>query len=104
RDLEVTRATLGERERRLRHPAQLETLLRARGRDGGPEVLPRAVGVHPLRGARAEDGLGGRLVARLGLELLVGAGLEPLHRAERRLLLDADLSLLRHGPGILRPP
>ena len=54
-------------------------------------------GVHALGGARAEDRLGRGLVLRLGLELLVGARLEPLHGGEGGLLLDLDLSRLGHG-------
>ena len=71
-DLQVARAALGERERGLGHPAQLQALLRAGGGDRGAEVLARALGVHPLGGAGAEDRLGGGAEAGLGLELLVG--------------------------------
>ena len=48
-------AALGERQRRLGHPPQLQALLRARGGDRGAEVLARALGVHALGRARAED-------------------------------------------------
>ena len=98
RDLQVARAALGERQRGLGHPPQLQALLRARGRDRRAEVLARALGVHPLGRAGAEDRLGGGLEARLLLQLLVGAGLELLHGGERRLGLDPDLAWLgRHG-------
>ena len=75
-DLQVTRAALGQRQRRLGHPPQLQALLRARGGDRRAEVLARPLGVHPLGGAGAEDRLRGGLEAGLLLELLVGAGLE----------------------------
>ena len=84
RHLEVARAALGERQRRLGHAAQLQPLLRARGGDRGTEVLARALGVHALGGARAEDRLGGRAELGLGLELLVASG--PRAAASRRAL------------------
>ena len=83
RGLEIGRAALGQRQRRLGHAAQLQPLLRAGGGDRGAEVLARALRVHPLGGARAEDRLRRGAEARLGLELLVGAALELLHRGER---------------------
>src|SRR6185312_15245357 len=92
--LEVPGAALGERQRRLGHPPQLQALLRAGRGDRGAEVLARALGVHPLGGAGAEDRLRGGAEAGLGLELLVGPALEPLHRGESALLLDLDLTLL----------
>ena len=96
-------AALGERERRLGHAPQLQALLRAGGGDRGAEVLARALGVVALGGARAEDRLGGGAEAGLGLELLVGAGLEPLHGGHRGLLLDADLPLLGRHDVSVRP-
>ena len=97
RDLEVAGAALGERQRRLGHAPQLQPLLRPGGGDRGAEVLARALGVHALGGARAEDRLGGGAEARLGLELLVGPRLELLHGSERAPLLHLDLSRLGHG-------
>src|SRR5262249_51391360 len=49
---------------------------------------------------RAEDGLGGRLVLGLGLELLIRALLERLDGLERAALLDPNLALLggHRGP------
>ena len=79
-DLQVTRAALGQGQRGLRHPPQLQPLLRARGGDRGAEVLARLLGVHALGRAGAEDGLRGGLEAGLLLQLLVGAGLQLLHR------------------------
>ena len=99
-DLQVAGAALGERERGLGHAPQLQALLRAGGGDRGAEVLARALGVHPLGGAGAEDRLRGGAEAGLGLELLVGPALEPLHRGQRALLLDLDLPLLG-GHGVL---
>ena len=95
--LQVARAALGERQRGLGHAAQLEPLLRPGRGDRDAEVLPRALGVHALGGARAEDRLRGGLEAGLRLQLLVGAGLELLHRGERATLLHLDLSRLGHG-------
>src|SRR4051794_28473282 len=95
--LEVVGTPLGERQRGVGHAAQLHALLRARGGDGALEVPACRLGVVALRGARAEDGQGGRLELLLALELLVGARLELLHRRQRAALLDLDLPLLGHG-------
>ena len=95
--LQIARAPLGQRERRVGHAAHLHALL---GRGRGErllEVLACSLGVVVLGGTRAEDRLGGRPVARLRLELLVAAGLQLLHRGELALLFDADGALLlRH--------
>ena len=59
---------------------------------------PGGLGVVALGGAGAEDRLGRGLVAGLGLELLVGAALQRLHRRQLALLLDPNRALLLgHG-------
>jgi hypothetical protein len=103
--LEVVGAALGERQRRVGHPAQLHALLRARRGDRALEVRPRGLGVVALGGAGAQERERGGLVLLLVLELLVGPGLELLHGRERAALLDLDLSLLgRHGAAVYCSP
>ena len=96
--LEVVGAALGQRQRGVGHPAQLQALLRPGGGDRALEVGPGRLGVVALGGARAEDRLGRGLELGLGLELLVGAALELLHRGELTALLDPHHPLLLgHG-------
>ena len=97
--LEVARAALGQRQRGLRHPAQLQALLRARGGDRGAEVLARAFAASMRSAARVPRMACAAALNRVSFEqLLVGAALELLHRSQSRLGLHADLSGLgRHG-------
>ena len=76
--LQVVGAPLGQRERGVGHPAQLQALLRPGRGDRTLEVRPGRLGVVALCRPRPEDRLRGGLVAGLGLELLVGAVLELL--------------------------
>ena len=98
--LEVAGAAFGERQRGVGHAPDLHPLLWPRGGDRALEVAARGVGVEALGGARAEDRQRGRLVFRLGLELLVGALLERLDGLERAALLHPNLALF----GGHRPP
>jgi hypothetical protein len=96
--LEVVGAALGERERRVGHPAQRHPLLRAGLRDRPLEVLARGLGVVALGRPGPEDRLRGGLVLGLAGELVVRPALERLHRRKGAALLDLDLALLRgHG-------
>ncbi len=92
--LEVVGAALGQRQRGVGHPPQLQPLLGSRRGDRALEVCPGGLGVVALGGARAEDRLRGGLELGLGLELLVGAALELLHRRQLAALLDPHHSLL----------
>ena len=92
--LEVAGAPLRERQRGVGHAPELEALLRARRGQGALEVGACGLGVVALRGAGAEDRLRRGLEPRLGLELLVGAVLELLHRRQLAALLHPHRSLL----------
>ena len=94
RPLEIVGTALGERQRGVGHPAQLQALLRPGGGERPLEVRAGRLGVVALGGASAEDRLRRRLVLGLRLELLVGAALELLHRGELAALLDPHRSLL----------
>ena len=96
--LEVVRAALGQRQRRVGHAAQLHALLGPRRGDRALEVGARGRRVVALGGPRAEDRLRGGPELLLALQLLVAARLERLHGGELAGLGDLDLALLgRHG-------
>ncbi len=99
RVLQIAGAPLGKRQRSVGHAPQLHPFLRAGSRYRPLEVGARLLGVKALGRARAEDRKRGRLVLRLGLELLVGALLERFDRRLGAALLDADLSLLGSHDG-----
>ena len=87
-------APFGQRQRGVGHPTDLQALLGPGGGDRTLEVGTRLLGVVALGGAGAEDRLGRRLVASLGLELLVGPALHLLHGGELAALLDSHGALL----------
>ena len=96
--LEVVGAALGQGQRGVGHAPQLQPLLRPGSGDRPLEVRSGRLGVIALRGAGAEDRLSRRLELGLGLELLVGAALELLHRRQLTALLDSHHPLLLgHG-------
>ena len=96
--LQVSGAPFGEGERCVGHPAQLQPLLGASGSDRALKMGTRGLGVITLRGASTEDRLGRGLELGLGLELLVRAALELLHRRKLAALLDPHHPLLLWHP------
>src|SRR5204863_7279861 len=94
RALGASGAAHGQAGGRVGHPSRPPALLRARRGDRLPEVLARGRGVLAVCGAGAEDRARRRAVARLALELVVGARLELLHGGQAAALLHPDLTLL----------